>query len=145
MRAILAAIAATSLLSACSTVNHSTGSLQFNFDAEPLPENHLELAADAVQGRETDGPLQVSQPRTMIGETPFAPQRWYVCIRGIKAKGTPDESGTIQSKVEDLFAPRAASGIYDVVVMLRGNERPAVLEGYDSRLCRDAAFPPLRA
>ena len=145
MRTVLAAIAAASVLSACSTVNHSTGSLQLNFAAEPLPENHVEIASEMVNGRATDAPLQISQPRTMIGETPFAPQRWYVCIRGIKAKGSPDDSSTLQRKVEDLFAPKAASGVYDVVVMLRGTERPAVLEGYDSRLCHDAAFQPLQA
>lgn len=56
---LLVALAAISL-SACSArshVNHSVGSLQFNFDTEPHPEDYAKVAAQMVSGRKTIFPL----------------------------------------------------------------------------------------
>jgi hypothetical protein len=140
--AVLAAIS----LSACgptSNVNHSVGSLQFNGDTEPYPEDYAEVAAQMVRGRDTVAPLTISEPQTMRGEGPFSPQRWFVCVRGIKPVGNPPRRVPLQRQFEDWIAPPHSTGNYDVILMFRGEARPAVVEGHDARLCRFATFEPL--
>lgn len=146
MKHILAVLvsAALAACSPTSNVNHSIGSLQFNGDTEPYPEDYAEIAAQMVQGRDTIAPLTVSEPQTMRGESPFSPQRWFVCVRGIKPVGNPSSVVPLQRRFEDWIAPPASTGNFDVILLFRDGIRPALIEGNDARLCRFATFGPLR-
>tara|TARA_R100000365_G_scaffold3656_1_gene13137 strand:- start:2528 stop:2965 length:438 start_codon:yes stop_codon:yes gene_type:complete len=132
-------------LPACSTVNHSVGSIQFNAEAEPAPDNYRDVAKQAVSGRKTiDGSgLLVSHPATMAGETAFSPMRWYICVRGIAPKGEPPAIPALQRKIENWVAPPLVTAPYDLVVIFNEPYHWQVVEGFDTRLCRDAAFERL--
>ncbi|WP_332717311.1 hypothetical protein [Pelagibacterium mangrovi] len=145
MKYLLLATLAATCLAACgptSNVNHSVGSLQFNGETEPYPEDYAEVAAQMVRGRDAVAPLTVSEPQTMRGEGPFSPKRWFVCVRGVKPVGNPTRA-PLQRQFEDWVAPPASTGNYDVILVFRDKLRPAVVEGHDARLCRFVEFNPL--
>lgn len=140
---ILLTIVAILVVGGCTT-NHSIGSIQINQDTEALPSDYRDIAADTVRGRDavSGAGLLVSEPNTMIGEGPFEPRRWYVCVRGIKPVG---KSGQIpvQRHIENYLSDAGAVGHYDVVIMFQEIGHPTVLEGYDSRLCQNLSFSML--
>ena len=126
-------------LMACSNQNMSLTTMQFSGETEPFPSKYQQLSAEAVAAMPTLGPrLLVSKPATTIGTTPFSPKRWYSCVRGVS--GDARGSLTVYDTVEGFLDPASKAGVYNVVVFFRGDHLPSIKSGYDSPLCRQAAF-----
>lgn len=145
MKQIFVAAIAALALSGCQTVNHSVGSAQWNFDTQAYPEDYREAAARAVAGRSTiDGSdLLISQPNTMVGQHAFAPMRWYVCVRGIEPRGTPSQIYPLQRAIDDWIDPPLSADPFDVIVIFEDGKDWRTVQGFNSRLCRDAEFERL--
>lgn len=79
----------------------------------------------------------------MRGESPSSPQRWFVCVRGIEPKGSPPKSRSIPDRIEMWIDLPIAGQQYDVIVIFLRGLRSAVVEGFESRLCKHATFKPL--
>lgn len=140
---VLLTIVAMLAVGGCTT-NHSIGTIQINQDTETLPADYRNVAADAVRGRDTIGgaDLLISDPNTMIGEGPFDPRRWYVCVRGIMPVGEPGII-PVQRHIENYVSGTSNEGHYDVVVMFQEDGGPTVLEGFNSKLCQHRVFSKL--
>jgi hypothetical protein len=142
----LVSVAATFLiLVGCSSGIVSPHTLQFSGATLAYPENYQVEAARIVRDRRADPEFaRLSEPQPTIGETAFSPKRWYVCIRGIPAS-TPKSTALppLTEMVENLYSPE--TGVYDVLLIFSGRERPSVREGYDSPLCRDQKYQAITA
>lgn len=141
----LALLVIASLLAGCSAQNTSISTLQFSAAANPFPEDYMSRAAAALDRMVAeDAPISISRPQTTLGPTAFAPQRWYVCVRGV-----PD-SAMVRRKpktplwdlVEDLADP--ASVQEELVLIFGSSGEPSIRKSNGSPLCRHAAFEPTR-
>lgn len=133
------------LLLGCSNHNVSPHTLQFSGENVAFPENYQVEAARIVRDRKADPEFaRVSEPQPTLGDTAFSPKRWYVCVRGIPApKPNSTRPPPVSEVVENWITSRQPSGVYDVLLIFSGRERPSAREGYDSPLCRDQNFLPI--
>ena len=107
------------------------------------PAHYEELAASHVASRTVDFPLLISEPNTLAGKNAFEPARWYVCIRGVTPRGTPSKVIPLATRIENLVSPPANAGQYDIVVIFQDSPKSTAVDGFDTRLCRNAKFRPL--
>jgi len=130
------------LIAACSNQNTSWSTIQLSGDTMPYPENYQAEAARIVAQRGGDpASASVSQPQSTLGATAFAPQRWYVCVRGLSQAPRPARLPKPMELVDQLFDSRASAGIHNVILVFGApGRRPTVREGYDSPLCHDGRY-----
>jgi hypothetical protein len=133
------------LLVGCSNHNVSPHTVQLSGETLAFPDNYEVEAARLVRDRGADPEFaRVSEPQPTLGETVFSPKRWYVCVKGVPAP-TPKSAALppVTELVEQVFSPEA--GVYDVLLIFSGRQRPSVREGYDSPLCRDQSYRAIKA
>lgn len=147
MRSIIFGLAAV-LLAACGPYNTGLTTLQLSGETVPFPDQYQVEAARvaATRPRAPGATLLVSRPQATLGVNALAPQRWYVCIRGL---ASPSTGAAPWPKLDELaggiLAPASRAGHHDVVLVFSGTKRPTLRQGTDSSLCRAAVFEPLTA
>lgn len=143
----LVACSSAAILLGCSNHNVSPHTIQFASDTVSYPENYQVEAARIVRDRKADPEFaRVSEPQPTLGETAFSPKRWYVCVRGIPAPKPKSSSlPPVAEIVESWVTARPAGGVYDVLLVFSGRDRPSVREGFDSPLCQNQTYAPVSA
>ena len=139
MRLVLMILASALALWGCSGVNTSINTLQFSAAAEPFPVDYQSRALRYLSDRGPVG-VQVSYPQTLLGETVFSPQRWYVCLIGLPP---PAASGVGARAAARDMKPVTYSGIYHEVLVLRANGTASAIRGFDSPLCASGRYEGL--
>lgn len=142
-KAFATAILALGSISGCTGYNQSLQTLQFSSDTDILPADYRKVAESAVstwsvaRGQR----LEISQPQTIVGKSPYDPKRRYVCVRGIEppAIPVPPNKSVLQS-VDEWFDPPGAVGVYEIIVVFDGDARPETLGAFDAGLCKHAVF-----
>lgn len=143
MLRFLVSLALAALLVGCLSNNSGPQSLQYSAEPMTFPYSYQVEAARIVEERDADpGFARVSRPQTTMGDTVFAPRRWFACIRGIPAPAPPSGLlAAISQLFRTWFGPRDVDGIvYDVVLYFGGDERPQIRDGFDLPLCRNLEF-----
>jgi hypothetical protein len=129
-------------LAGCTSASTSTNTLQYADQAPTFPSNYEVEAARLVQQRDADpGFVRISKPRLTSGATAFSSSQWYVCVRGIPAPA-PEQDFIAEMARMVSGAPAAASTAraYDVVLLFSEGQQPAVQEGFELAMCKDAEF-----
>jgi hypothetical protein len=146
MRAIILALAMFAL-AGCAGQNTSIATLQFSGSSEKFPDNYQVEAARVVATRVVaDGEqVRISRPQPILGTTAFSPKRWYVCILGLAGPARPNRIPPIYDAVMNAADPASNAGVYNLVLVFNEGRRPSVKTGYDSPLCRNAAYEALTA
>lgn len=125
-------------LAGCSGPNTDIRNIQFSGDTAPLPADYHARATQAVAGlpKVGDGAVTFSAPRTVVGQTAFAPKRWYVCAQGIAAPG-PKPRGVkpISQFIDDWVAPPKSSERYDVIVIFNAAGLTSLHKSFNAPLC----------
>lgn len=143
-RTLVIALAAAALLGGC--VNSSINTLQFSGATEPFPADYNAAAAKEIKARKiVASGLQVSYPRTVLGETPFSPKRWYLCVLGVPTSKTPATAWpNLTQLAENALRRTPAPGVFDLLLFLHAGQTPGSVEAFDAELCRDGVYEPLR-
>jgi hypothetical protein len=146
MRAIVLVLAMLTL-AGCTGQNTNIATLQFSGSSEKLPDNYQVEAARVVATKTVAGGQQVrvSRPQPILGVTAFSPKRWYVCVLGLAGPARPSRIPSIYDAVMNVADPASNAGVYNLVLVFNEGRRPSVKTGYDSPLCRTAAYEPLTA
>lgn len=144
MRATILVVA-LSTLCACTGPNTDIRAIQFNQGTETLPADYHVLVRDALENRQpADGRAYlVSQPMLTVGASSLEPQRWYLCVRGVKTNKKPSTRTPPLWTVAEraVFPETRPQGIYEVILLFDERKlRPSVRETFDSPLCRNADF-----
>lgn len=143
----ITAIILALVLSGCSGMNLTPSTLQFSGQTMAFPDTYQSEAARVVQQQNGDpAQVTVSYPRTTVGLNALAPQRWYVCVRGITPKPTKATLPDVGEFAQRIVDPAGHTGIYDVLLFFSAKgARPSVRTGTDSDLCRDGQYERLTA
>ncbi|MHB1103424.1 MAG: hypothetical protein ACYC0C_11765 [Devosia sp.] len=111
MRSWVSALGLVVALGGCSPSNPlllSPGAVSLSDEIEPFPVDYVLLVQEHL-GIKRKRDLQISRPRSMVGDGVMDPQRWYVCVRQpidpaevvlVISGGKID--GTIRSPAPDL-------------------------------------------
>ncbi len=130
-----AVVVACLLLGGCSAMD-SLNTMQFSAATEPYPANYRAAAREAI-GDTAAGSL-VSQPSTIVGESPVSPKRWYVCVRQPLARPLAEPS------YQSGRSSAATTPNYTETVLILSSGKPAFfIPGPAPRLCDGAQFEPL--
>lgn len=141
----LTVVLVAGIVAGCSGQNMSFNRLQFSAETVPFPDHYQAEAARVVAKRGGDLPnTQVSYPREVLGASAFGPRRWYSCIRGLP--GPTPVAGRLLN-VEDTIGIWTGhhTRVFDIVLFYSSEGRASVQSGFDSPLCRDAAFEAITA
>lgn len=130
-------------LAGCSSIVPGPQSLQVSGAQEAFPDDYKARAL-RVLGAEAGPGMSVSAPQLTLGESAFGPKRWYVCVRGVATTTKPSTKlKPVLDMVGDLGRNAAQSGIYEVIVLLRGNGSASRINGFDSPLCTTGRYEAL--
>lgn len=140
-------LAVLGFLAGCTNTNIGLSRVQLSSDTTPFPTNYQSEVARILAERGGNSTrISASYPRRTTGATAFDPQRWYVCVRGISDVLKPRRLPRPAELIDQLFDPSAMSGEHNVVLFFSTEgRRPSVQEGFDSPLCRDGDYGPVKA
>lgn len=143
MRTPIAALTIATLLAACA--NSSLNTLQFSGASEPFPGNYQAQTALEIKARQLAAlGLQVSYPQQVLGQSPFGPRRWYVCVLGVATSKTPPATWpNLTQLAQNALRSTPPAGVFNVILFLHPGQTAGLIEAFDAELCRDAAYEPL--
>ena len=130
-------------MAGCTGANTGINTIQVSGAEEAFPADYQARARRYLAGQSATGAgVQVSYPRTVVGETAFSPRRWYVCLTGMVPPAPAPQR--IKPVLEGLVdSARGASGVYHVVLILRPGGTATAVTGFDSPLCTDGRYARL--
>ena len=132
-------------LAGCSSGLPGPQSVQVSGAQEPFPADYKARAL-RVLGDAAGPGMSISYPQLTLGESAFGPRRWYACVRGVAT--TTEPSSKLKPVLDfagDAMRPAATAGIYEVIVILRGNGSASQIKTFDSPLCASGSYEPLAA
>lgn len=130
-------------LAGCSGVVPGPQTLQVSGAEEAFPADYKARALRVLGDQASPG-MSISAPQLTLGESAFGPKRWYVCVRGVATTTEPSTKlKPVLDLAGDLGRNTAQSGIYEVIVLLRGNGSASRITGFDSPLCATGRYEAL--
>ncbi|WP_224703616.1 hypothetical protein [Devosia aquimaris] len=132
-------------LAGCSGTMPGPQSIQVSGAEEAYPADYKARALRALGDAASPG-MSISAPQLTIGESAFGPKRWYVCVRGVATTAKPPTKlKPVLDLAGDVMRPAASTGLYEVIVVLRGNGSASQIKTFDSPLCASGSYEPLAA
>lgn len=145
MKKILLTMLCALALAGCTGANTSLNTLQVSGVEEAFPADYQARARRHL-GEQAMAGVQISYPRTVVGETAFSARRWYVCLAGLAPPGAPPSSAKpVLEAAIDLVRPEADLGVYHTILILRPSGSTTAITGFDAPLCAGSRYEPLAA
>jgi hypothetical protein len=141
-------ISASLLLAGCSNGNWGLNAVQLNSETVAYPENYRQRVVEVMNRNGIQiGRATISPPVPVVGKRPSDQRRWSVCVRGVAAPEREDQGWLpVDQALLSAIDPASQAGVYNLVFFFSNAElAPSLLTGYDSPLCRNLEFQPLRS
>jgi len=145
MKKILLSLLCALALAGCTGANTSFNTIQVSGAEEAFPADYQLRARRYLAEQDLAG-VQISYPRTVVGETAFSPRRWYVCLDGLAPPAPPTRRAKpLLEAALNLARPDVAADDYQVILILRASGSTAAIKGFDAPLCGDGRYEALAA
>ena len=132
-------------LAGCAGANTSLSTVQVSGAEEAFPADYQGRALHYLAGQDIAG-VQISYPRTVVGETAFSPKRWYVCLDGLAPPVPPSTRiKPVLDLAMDLARRDQTPAAYHVILILRASGSTTAITGFDAPLCADGRYEALAA